>query len=86
MLAWLTYCVLGHRQAYHTFLRVGIVPLRFEPVGFRQIEQLTIKDDFLLEELHTWRATPVQSVLEVEYRLIIIAPFHLNNQRVVVGP
>ena len=78
MLAWLAYRVLGQGQAYHTFLGVGIVPLGFEPVGLRQLEQLTIKYDFLLEELHTWRPTPVQSVLEVEDGLIVIGPFHLD--------
>ena len=59
MLAWLTYCVLGQGQANHTLLGVGIVPLGFEPVSLGQLEQLSIKDDFLLEELYTWRPAPV---------------------------
>jgi hypothetical protein len=66
MLAWLAYRVLGQSQAYHTFLGVGIVALGFEPVCLRQLEQLPIKYDFLLEELHTWWPAPVQSILEVE--------------------
>ena len=78
MLAWFTYRVLGQSQAYHTFLGVGIVPLGFESVGLCQLEQLPIKYDFLLEELHTWRPAPIQSVLEVEDGLIVIGPFHLD--------